>query len=125
MMKAKYGKLSIGCFIVYVAWCSLIRFLIESGRIERTSLFQWVTFVAILLMLPGIAYGVIGAVKKELPRRYFIIGLWCNVTQIIPLLFGIMPFESTMWGIEFKKEFERIMETHRQVYPIESLHNDD
>ena len=76
-MKAKYGIISIGCFIAYPLSMFFFGFL--SWLLRCGDGLLWMALrTYVLCAIVGIIFGVVGAIKKESPKRYFIIGLLLN-----------------------------------------------
>ena len=88
-MNAKYGKISIGCFIAFplvVVFFVLLSNFLHAG--DGSPLFALAFLTYYLCIILGIVYGVVGIVKKESPKYFSIIGLLLNLGLV--LLFAIM-----------------------------------
>ena len=98
-MKAKFGKISIGCFVatwvltvclISLSLSELRRF--DSADVENTSLHflfgaLWIIGARALLtlgILTGLVCAIVGAVKKESPKTYYICGLVLSALHILP-----------------------------------------
>ncbi|MCL1921800.1 MAG: hypothetical protein FWG50_12145 [Kiritimatiellaeota bacterium] len=109
-MKAKFGKISIGCFIVFLLSVGVLFFIPNRCGCAASSPVMLIVFfphiireifaeptsgdnpIAIavysyylLCLFAGIALGVAGAVKKEIPKRYYLTGLWLNLGLLLLL----------------------------------------
>jgi len=89
-MKAKFGKLSIVCFIVPWLSLPLLKLLdVFTGYrgCPAGSHMMLLGPLVLLGVVSGAILGIIGVVKKESPRKYSVIGLLLNAGLI--LLFTI------------------------------------
>ena len=84
-MNAKFGKISIGCFvasfILPVSFIALIlRVYPPDSSINLSGFFlsSWIVLLAIPFRLSGVICGIIGAIKKESPIFYYVFGLVLN-----------------------------------------------
>ena len=96
-MKAKYGKISIGCFIV---WCLSVGLTVSICYLTYNQGYQR-GFLNLLVMFPveisgivtfcgpylGILLGFVGVRKKESPKWYSIVGFLLNVGALPVLLY--------------------------------------
>jgi len=87
-MKAKYGKISIGCFIASLTAPPIIGLFIFKGLGTigiRVSIFPsglLLIYLGLILILSGFFLGLVGLIKKETPRIYSIIGLGLSTALI-------------------------------------------
>jgi len=97
-MNAKYGKISIGCFIaiwpmVLILVLLSINFSGCRGGHPGILIIPW----TLLCMLFGFIFGIVGAIKKETPKKY-LIGIFLHL--IIVLLLVI--WYAWAWRLVFK-----------------------
>jgi len=89
-MKAKFGKLSVGCFVVFWIFV-LMAFIIPPwppGSCPNGQIGILFGFLGILTVIAGIVCGIIGAIKRENPKGFYIIGLCLNVGYILFMVCG-------------------------------------
>ena len=77
-MKAKFGKLSIGLYVACFVFS-----LCCNARNETQFILSWA--IVVLFTFLGMACAITGAVKKESPQYYYIIGLSLNLYSVIML----------------------------------------
>jgi len=87
-MNAKYGKISIGCFIAIWPVAALLLLLSNPQSCPAGQPGMFVAPWAFLCVLIGTIFGIVGAVKKEQPPTKYIIGISLNVGLVV--LYGIL-----------------------------------
>ena len=86
-MTAKYGKISVGCFVAIWPVVALL-VLLEMNREPWHPVQQHLFFAfpwTLICVLLGIILGIVGLENKESPKKYAIIGLCLH--SVLVLLF--------------------------------------
>jgi len=86
-MKLLFGEISIRCFIAQVLLSGGLLFLWIFSTVTKPSYSLFFGLLCFLLPLAGIICAIIGAVKKEYPKKDWIIGLLLNSGFILCNLF--------------------------------------
>ena len=90
-MKAKYGKLSVLCVVIFMGLAHFTAF--RQVNVDEMNSWTWKLVPILFLLSPlmGLIFGIIGAVKKETPLSWWLTGFLFN------LFFGIIVFH--LWFI--------------------------
>ena len=84
-MKAKFGKLSIGFFIAMII---IVTSLIAKSRSDE--LLRVILVAYFMLPLLGVIFALLGLVKKEKPKVYYIIGIILNLFYLVAFLYVLL-----------------------------------
>jgi len=87
-MNAKYGKISIGCFVAFWVFTGFAFLLSADHPCAMQGLLMFPFMM--LSLLAGIICSIIGAVKKESPAWYWIVGLLLPLGVVLVYVLGIM-----------------------------------
>ena len=95
MRKAIFGKLSVWCFVALWVLYFLL-FLLDaprrsSGGCPGGSILMLMVFITPLCVLSGIVFGIVGAIRKESPKWWYIAGLLLNLS--LPAIWLVMVME--------------------------------
>jgi hypothetical protein len=86
-MKAKFGKISIGCFIVYWVYMGYVAKFV--GRCDAPG---HIILASLLAQPSGVITAIIGAIRGESPKWYYSLGLLLNLGVIVWILNLIFDF---------------------------------
>ena len=83
-INALFGKLSVGCLVASVVLPLGVRWVLMTSGHDQTGM--WVVVVLLCWPFLGLMCATIGALKKESPKAYYIVGLIFN--SILSLFVG-------------------------------------
>ena len=98
-MKAKLGKLSIGCFIVFVIFMSIFAISVSSDSdYFSPNITGIICLMAFLFSLIGFVLASIGIIKKEKPSSYCLCGFILNLPMFC---FTMLIFVSAIFKLRY------------------------
>jgi len=85
-MSAKFGKISVGCFIAFIIAMAIVYANViptPKGSCPAGNPSILVFYLAQLLIPVGMILGIIGAVKRESPKAFYLAGLLLHVGYML------------------------------------------
>jgi len=89
-MKVIFGQLSIGCFIVFLTLLGCYIIMAATSKHPCAMDGFWLFPFVLLSFLFGLTFAIIGTIKKELPKKQWVIALLLHSGVVLMVMLMVM-----------------------------------